>query len=39
MKFINKKDGTILSKGRFFTSKITTFKGENANTENIFVFT
>ena len=38
MKFIRKNDGEIISKGRFFTSKITTFKGENDTDENIFIF-
>lgn len=38
MKFIRKKDGEIISKGRFSTSNITTFKGENDTNENVFVF-
>ena len=38
MKFIRKKDGEIISKGRFSASNITTFKGENDTNENVFVF-
>ena len=38
MKFIRKKDGEIISKGRFSISNITTFKGENDTNENVFVF-
>ncbi len=38
MKFIRKTDGEIISTGRFIASKITTFKGENDNIENMFVF-